>query len=200
MTAAAGKGQVSGVPLPNLSVICAKRRRDAQNRSLEWVSGLTESSCLNASYLRLTAEEFIFCLLRVSKQRVLDHAEHGSCLSALRFSLSVSGAGFAPSPLSRTCNAPVQMFRRRVARSATEHTALPLIPCKIRNLFLGDRKCIGLLSPGGMSASGSAAAGGVSLPSLLLQRAFNVLTLAHLHFNFQMFAYLSVSPWLMNDL
>lgn len=34
----------------------------------------------------------------------------------------------------------------------------------------------------GMSASGCAAAGGVSLPSLLLQRALNVLTLAHPHF------------------
>lgn len=86
VTVTAGKGQVSGVPLPNLSVICAKTRRDAQTGA--W-SGCQDCRklCLNVSYLRLTAEEFIFRLLRVSKQRVLDHAEHGSSVRPALLSL-----------------------------------------------------------------------------------------------------------------
>lgn len=72
----------------------------------------------NAFYLRLTAEEFIFRLLRVSKQRVLNHAEHGSYLSVLRFSLFISQLPpwFCAQPreshLQRSCpDVPKRRFR-----------------------------------------------------------------------------------------
>lgn len=148
------------------------------------------------SYLRLTAEQFIFRLLGVSEERVPDHAEHlASGPSSSPRSAPVSPAppsyshNFSGQPLGEEVSSRETTDGSRVAsgrltgcgsRSRTERRASPCVKLSSQSSFLlfGDTSCRRWPLHRGMIASASALMGGVCPPppphpSLLRPGALN---------------------------